>query len=143
MTSKAVLHHARSARWILAAALAVSACGGGSHATAPPGPPSLVEQGAGLVQAKPCLVCHTTNGGSGAGPTFAGLAGSQVKLSDGSTVTADDAYLERSILDPDAQTVAGFRKGLMSSLVPPHSLTTRQAAAIVAYIDTLAGRPSG
>ena len=129
----------------VAALAALAACGGGgSHAggsastTAPAGAnAALVAKGAGLVQVKPCLVCHTTNGAPAAGPTFAGLSGSRVTLTDGTTVTADDAYLERSILDPDAQTVAGFPKGLMRKLVPPNSITTLQARSIVAYIDTL------
>ena len=122
-----------------ASASLLSGCGdGGTTTTQPPGAASdLVAKGAGLVQVKPCLVCHTTNGGSSAGPTFAGLAGSRVTLSDGTTVTADDAYLKRSIIDPGAQTVAGFPKGLMATLVPPNSITTLQAAAIVAFLDTL------
>jgi cytochrome c oxidase subunit II len=117
----------------------LSGCGGGGATTTPPpgAAPDLVAKGAGLVQVKPCLVCHTTNGGSSAGPTFAGLAGSRVMLSDGTIVTADNAYLRRSIIDPGAQTVAGFPKGLMATLVPPNSITTLQAAAIVAYLDTL------
>ena len=128
---------------LLAIGTVAGACGGGSSPrTQTPSPPSgLVAKGAGLVQVKPCLVCHTTNGGAAAGPTFAGLAGSRVTLSDGTTITADDAYLRRSILDPSAQTVAGFPKGLMATLVPPHSITTIQAAAIVAYLHTLA--PTG
>jgi cytochrome c oxidase subunit 2 len=118
----------------------LAGCGGGGSTTTASKPgtaPDLIAKGAGLVQVKPCLVCHTTNGGSSAGPTFAGLAGSRVTLSDGTTVTADDAYLKRSIIDPGAQTVAGFPKGLMATLVPPNSITTLQAAAIVAYLETL------
>lgn len=103
---------------------------------------ALADRGAGLVQVKPCLVCHTTNGSAAAGPTFAGLAGSRVTLADGTTVTADDAYLKRSILDPEAQTVAGFPKGLMATLVPPNSITTLQADAIVAYLDALGAKGS-
>jgi mono/diheme cytochrome c family protein len=132
--------------FVVTAALAVAGCGGGgsggdSH-PATVQPSALAERGAGLVQVKPCLVCHTTDGSKGAGPTFAGLAGSTVKLANGTTVTAGDAYLKESILDPDAKTVAGFPKGLMVTLVPPHSLTPLQADAIVAYLDTLSPRPS-
>jgi cytochrome c oxidase subunit 2 len=117
-------------------ALGAAACGGSSSKSQSS---SLAGRGAGLVQVKPCLVCHTTNGGPAAGPTFAGLAGSRVKLADGTTVTADDAYLERSILEPSAQTVEGFPKGLMATLVRPATVTPLQADAIVAYIDSLAG----
>jgi cytochrome c oxidase subunit II len=128
--------HARAVAVVLV--LGAAACGGSSS---PAQPSSLADRGAGLVQVKPCLVCHTTNGGRAAGPTFAGLAGSRVTLADGTTVTADDAYLKRSIVDPGAQTVAGFPAGLMATLVPPRSITPLQADAIVAYIDTLAGAP--
>ncbi len=102
-----------------------------------PAEPTLVDIGRGLVQAKPCLVCHTTDGSPAAAPTFRGLAGSDVRLTDGSVVTANDDYLMRSILDPSAQTVAGFQHGLMAKLVPPGSITPRQASAIVAYLHTL------
>jgi hypothetical protein len=131
---------------VTGALVAAAGCGGGggggdSH-PATVQPSALAQRGAGLVQVKPCLVCHTSDGSKAAGPTFAGLAGSKVKLTDGSTVTADDAYLKESILDPDAKTVAGFPKGLMITLVPPHSLTPLQADAIVAYLDTLSSTPS-
>ena len=121
---------------VVAAIVLVSACGSSTRATT--GSPTAVQLGAGLVQAKPCLVCHTTTGAPAAGPTFAGLAGSTVKLSDGTTVTADDAYLKRSILDPSAQTVAGFPKGLMAKIVKPYSISPRQADQIVAFLHTLA-----
>jgi cytochrome c oxidase subunit II len=118
----------------------VAACGGSSSKSEAS---NLADRGAGLVQVKPCLVCHTTNGGHAASPSFAGLAGSRVALADGTTVTADDAYLKRSILEPGAQTVAGFPPGLMATLVKPGTITPLQADAIVAYIDTLtAAKPA-
>jgi len=123
---------------VVACALVATACSGSSSKPqSKPQSSALADRGAGLVQVKPCLVCHTTNGGHAAGPTFAGRAGSRVQLADGTTVVADDAYLKRSILDPGAQTVEGFPQGLMATLVPPHSITTLQADAIVAYLDTL------
>ena len=62
-----------------------------------------------------CQLCHSTNGSAGVGPTWLNLAGAQVKLADGRTVTADDAFLLRSILDPDAEIVSGYRPGVMSA----------------------------
>ncbi len=44
-----------------------------------------------------------------------------VKLADGTTVTADDAYLVRSILDADAEMVSGYRAGVMSAQFLPVS----------------------
>lgn len=86
-----------------------------------------------LVNANGCLGCHTINGSALVGPTWFGLYGSPVKLSDGSTVTADDAYLSESILNPSAQIVAGFETQVM----PVFTFTPEEIANIVAYIKTL------
>ena len=57
------------------------------------------------------LACHTCHmeDTSGRGPALRGLFGSQVKLADGSTVVADEAYLRESILNPQAKLVAGYQ----------------------------------
>ena len=65
-----------------------------------------------------CIGCHSLNGAAGTGPTWKGLYGSQVALADGTTVTADAAYLAQSINDPDAATVKGFQPGIMSAVDP-------------------------
>ena len=54
----------------------------------------------------------------GVGPTWKGLAGSRVKLVDGTTVTADNAYLRTAIEDPDRQIVAGDQSGVMRAAIP-------------------------
>lgn len=46
-----------------------------------------------LANQRGCLSCHSTDGSSGVGPTWKGLAGSAVRLANGSTVTADGEYL--------------------------------------------------
>jgi len=58
--------------------------------------------GQALVAANGCAACHSINGSAGIGPTWLGLFGSQVKLSDGSVVTAGDAYLKESITTPES-----------------------------------------
>jgi cytochrome c oxidase subunit II len=55
-----------------------------------------------------CNSCHMADAG-GRGPSLNGLYGSQVKLANGSTVVADDAYLRESILNPQAKLVAGYQ----------------------------------
>jgi cytochrome c oxidase subunit 2 len=55
-----------------------------------------------------CNSCHSIDGSALAGPTWLDLFGSQVTLSDGSTVTADNAYLHNSMMDPASQVVEGF-----------------------------------
>ena len=80
-----------------------------------------------------CVGCHSVDGGSGIGPTWFGLFGSKVSLTDGSTVVADEAYLTDSILNPKAKEVAGFSPTSM----PQFTLTQAEIASIVAYIKTL------
>lgn len=90
-------------------------------------------RGQALVAANGCAACHSINGAAGIGPTWFQLAGSQVPLSGGAIVPADDAYLTESILMPQAKIVAGFENQLM----PAYSFTEEQVADIVAYIKTL------
>jgi cytochrome c oxidase subunit 2 len=80
-----------------------------------------------------CVGCHSIDGTKMTGPTWFGLAGSKVDLADGSTVTADDAYIHESIVNPNAKVVAGFPVGIM----PPFTLTDPEIANIIAYIKTL------
>jgi cytochrome c oxidase subunit II len=99
--------------------------GGGAAAT-----------GASLYQSLGCVACHSLAGAKGTGPTFKGLYGSKVQLSNGQTVTANDAYLLESILDPDKQIVKGFAKGIMSAVIHPGSVPRAKAKALIAFIKT-------
>jgi len=108
----------------------------GATTGAAAGAPDPAAQGAKLVQDLGCLACHATDTQRKVGPGWGGLYGSQSKLADGSTVTADDAYLEESIVHPDARIASGFAAGVMPSY---ETLTTHeQRQAIVAYIRSLA-----
>lgn len=60
-----------------------------------------------------CVACHSADGTPSAGPTWQGLYGHDVVMTDGSTVTADDAYITESILDPNAKIVEGFNPNIM------------------------------
>jgi cytochrome c551/c552 len=87
-----------------------------------------------------CSGCHSIDGTFIAGPTFKGLAGSTVTLSDGSTVTADHAYLLQSIEDPAAKVVKCANCGPpspMASIITPGKVSPQQAEDLVAYIETL------
>jgi len=90
-------------------------------------------RGKALVSANGCAACHSINGTKGIGPTWSGLAGSEVELSGGAKVVADDAYLAESIKSPQAKIVSGFEAQKMV-LFP---FTDEQIADIVAYIKTL------
>jgi cytochrome c2 len=101
---------------------------------APAGDPS---KGKALYTSLGCVGCHSLDGSKGTGPTFKGLAGSKVQLTNGQSVTADDAYLTKSIDDPDAEIVQGFTPGIMSAVIKPGSVSQADTADLVAYIQTL------
>jgi len=88
--------------------------------------------GQAMVAQNGCGACHSLDGSKGTGPTWRGLFSSKVKLSDGTTVTADEAYLTESIADPAAKVVQGFQP-----IMPKFSLTDAQIKDIVSYIETL------
>lgn len=90
-------------------------------------------RGEALTKQNACIACHSLDGSAGQGPTWKGLYGSQVTLSNGSTVTADDAFMAESILEPQAKIVAGYETVLM----PAYEFTEEQIADIIAYLQTL------
>jgi cytochrome c oxidase subunit 2 len=97
--------------------------------------PEAAARGETLAVDTGCLACHTTDGTTSVGSTWKGLAGSSRPLASGETVTADDAYLTNSIVDPASQIVAGFE-----NVMPPdygEKLTADEVADIVAYINSL------
>ena len=73
--------------------------------------PVAAEAGKALLQKHGCLGCHSVDGSPSVGPTFQGIGGRQVKVVTGGskqTLTTDRAYLEKSILEPNADIVEGF-----------------------------------
>jgi mono/diheme cytochrome c family protein len=98
---------------------------------------AVVARGKQLFSSNGCSACHSISGARGIGPSLRGVAGSKVMLADGTTVTANAAYLTRSIENPDAQIVAGFPSGVMSATIRPGSIPPANALALVAYIQTL------
>jgi cytochrome c oxidase subunit 2 len=100
--------------------------------------PALVARGKALYTSNGCIACHSLTGAAGAGPSLKGVAGSQVTLADGSTVTADDSYLEQSITDADAQIVQGYRAGVMPAAIQSFNLPSKpdDVRALVAFIKS-------
>ena len=64
-----------------------------------------------------CLGCHSEDGSRLVGPTFKGLYGRTTKLGNGKSLTVDEAYLKRSIQEPNADVVDGYPAGLMPKRV--------------------------
>jgi cytochrome c oxidase subunit II len=113
---------------------ALAACGGDDSGGSSDGSiPAEADAGRQLAQDRGCPSCHSSNGDRGTGPTWKGLYGSEVELSDGTTVTVDDAYIRESILDPGAVLVDGY-----GNVMPKFDLTDEEIAQITAYIQTLA-----
>ena len=79
-----------------------------------------------------CASCHGEDGNGRVGPKWIGLADSQVTLSDGTVVTADDTYLYESIKDPGAKK----RRGA-SGIMPTNKLTDKEIASIIVFIRAL------
>jgi len=86
---------------------------------------------------KVCATCHLGNG-TGRAPSLNGVYDGTVRLADGSTVTADDAYIRESILNPPAKIVAGYQP-----LMPTFQgqLTEEQILSLTAYIKSLQSQP--
>jgi cytochrome c oxidase subunit 2 len=81
------------------------------------------------------LACHSLTGAAGAGPTWQGLYGSTRPLANGETVTADDAYLHESIVNPSAKIAQGF-----GDIMPKDfgtRLTEEQINQIIEFIKTV------
>ena len=95
-------------------------------------------EGDAIMKVKGCFVCHSTDGSRLVGPSYLNLWGSKQKLlRDGNeaTVTVDEAYVTRSIYEPNADIVKGYPKNLMQSfngVVSKDDLTK-----IFAYLKSL------
>ena len=90
-----------------------------------------------LFAERACITCHLSDG-KGRAPSLNGFYGGKVLLADGRTVTADDAYIRESILQPNAKIVAGYQP-LMPSF--QGQLTEEQIIALTAYIKSLQNEP--
>jgi cytochrome c oxidase subunit 2 len=90
-----------------------------------------------LFSEKACITCHLSDG-TGRAPSLNGVYGAKVLLADGSTVTADDAYIRESVLQPNAKIVAGYQP-----LMPTFQgqLTEEQILALSAYVKSLQSQP--
>jgi len=95
---------------------------------------SLEEAGGKLYISKACNTCHSVDGSVGVAPSFKGVFGKTENLSDGSSLPIDENYLRKSILNPQAQVVAGF-----APVMPTYQnvLSDRQIDALIAYIKSL------
>ncbi|MBM3316675.1 MAG: cytochrome c oxidase subunit II [Candidatus Eisenbacteria bacterium] len=83
-----------------------------------------------------CLDCHSLDGSPGVGPTLRGLYGRQRALivaGREETRVADEAYLRRAILEPDAEYVRDHERNMPA----PVGLSEEDLERIIAYIRAL------
>jgi cytochrome c oxidase subunit 2 len=97
-------------------------------------PSDLAAQGERLALQQGCFKCHSVDGSAHIGPTWLDLYGRTEQLESGARVVADEAYLTRSMMDPRADVVAGFRP-----VMPAFQgrLTASDTAALLEFIKTL------
>ncbi len=94
------------------------------------------DRGKKLAAENGCAACHSADGSRIVGPTWKGLYGSDVALSDGTTVKADDAYLKESIINTNVKIVNSFAPTIMPSNFRER-LSDDQINDIIAYIKSL------
>jgi cytochrome c oxidase subunit 2 len=88
-----------------------------------------------LSRIKGCNACHSTDGSRLVGPSYKGLFGSMATVATGGQnrqVVADEEYLRRSIVDPNADIVDGY-----DAVMPAIEMTEEEIRAIVEYVKTL------
>lgn len=91
-----------------------------------------VAEGAKLFVSQGCAACHQA-GSSQLAPDLHGVFGSIQTLADDSRITADEAYLRESILQPQQRIVKGYAPAM-----PPFThLDSKQIDQLVAYLRSL------
>lgn len=91
--------------------------------------------GSALLVAKGCTGCHSLDGTRKVGPSLKGVFGRKVAvLTNGAerTIIADEDYLKRSILHPEADVVKGY-----PPLMPVIPVTPEELGAILDYLRAL------
>jgi cytochrome c oxidase subunit 2 len=68
---------------------------------------SLAQNGERLFASMGCNACHTGDAAA-RGPSLAGVYGSKLRLSNGSEVLVNEAYLRDAILNPSQHVTAGY-----------------------------------
>ena len=92
----------------------------------------LVEQGERLALNRGCLACHSIDGSPALGPGWKDMYGRYEKLTDGSEVLVDEAYLIESIVEPNAKMVDGYPPVMVA-----YDFSQEQLDALLAYMVSL------
>lgn len=100
---------------------------------------TLAEGGAAAFERYGCAGCHGDEGVGGIGPALAGLYGSEVKLTGGAILKADDAFLRDCIMTPQKARVAGYPE-IMPSFAG--QIDEEHLLKLIAYIKSLQRKTS-
>jgi cytochrome c oxidase subunit 2 len=94
---------------------------------------SLAQNGERLFASLSCAACHNTRPDA-RGPSLAGVYGSKLTLTSGQAITADDAYLRESILNPSQHVTQGY-----APIMPTYQgqVSEEGVIALVEYIKNL------
>lgn len=95
-------------------------------------------KGLAVLKKNGCLACHSTDGSKIVGPSYKGLYGKmETVIENGKEkqVKVDDAYIQRSVFEPNADVVKGFSPGMMLSY--KGQVTDEEIAQIIEYFKTL------
>jgi cytochrome c oxidase subunit 2 len=85
-----------------------------------------------------CLGCHSIDGTKLVAPSFKGLYGSTIEVTTNGAVrklTVDDAYVQKSIYEPNADVASGFSQGIMNSY--KGVITDKDIKVINEYLKSL------
>lgn len=91
-----------------------------------------------VIRKNACNACHSSDGSKLVGPSFKGLVGRKEVVNTGSEkreIVVDEAYLRQSILEPNADIVEGYPKGLMQSY--KETLTEEELQELINYLKSL------
>ncbi len=96
-------------------------------------PQTMAQAGAQTFQHLGCYVCHRPDG-EGAGPSLVNVYGKPVQLINGEIVLADTNYIRDSVIDPNAQIVAGY-----DPIMPTYAeqISEDELLKLVEYIKSL------
>jgi cytochrome c oxidase subunit 2 len=99
---------------------------------------SMASQGEKLFQQLGCSTCHLLDE-QGRCPVLRNVYGNPVRLDDGRTVIADDAYIRESIVNPNAKIVANFKRDIMPTF--QGQISEEGLMQLIAFIKSLSRNP--
>ena len=82
-----------------------------------------------------CITCHSLDGSRLVGPSFKGIWGRKEKMSDGTEIVVDEAYIKESIWKPTAKIVEGYPPAMPAMY--EGKLTEENLNDIIEYLKTL------